>query len=505
VRGQIDRRVARTRSKCVESGRQSVAWALQSWHRRRNIMRTTLLVLVILAATAYGERSSHAVTCTSPGQVVYAGQPNDIVFTYGVASTQYINASAYSIAGNTDSDCQGYARSNVTGVSIGAIYGPGVCPAPLVAPGQWALVDQSRNNTSNELGPVHDSCNDPDGRIPVVYDGVSAAAFGVIDLARAPGEFSEPEIVAKVNVWIVNGTPPAHGFTVTTNIGNHVAPDRVRIDHPLLAGNSVARVFVQHFSESNTPWNHPIAAAYVGGQWHVRSEDGTAIPTGLKFNVRVDPTALRLQTPGSNPSYALLIDHPAANGNPFAVIVASPFSTGNRRMTHPFGVMYWAPRWYVIFTDLADMPTTSITCSGWPFQCTSSYAGFNVKILGAGQYVDDTIFGDPSGIVDTQLANGAGTDIRDTSRHYNNYKIVNSWCWTTGGGAPSQVLFSTFNVTPLPAQGYASSLQPRFFGIGRHPSQSPTVFTEDGAQMEGFTPLNVWGLYRPDCPPGPSS
>ncbi|MFL6446477.1 MAG: hypothetical protein ACJ746_02100 [Bryobacteraceae bacterium] len=150
-----------------------------------------------------------------------------------------------------------------------------------------------------------------------------------------------------------------------------------------------------HFGNGMT-WNHPIALTYdqVSERWRIRNEDGTPMPIGLEFVVRIDLSALTLTTHEPYTGSALVIDNPVSNNNPYAVIVVTPWSSGTQRMRHPFGVSYVAPHWVVYFQDGAPMPKSVKGASG----------GFFVKVLGAGQYIDDNVVSnDPSGIRNTLL------------------------------------------------------------------------------------------------------
>jgi hypothetical protein len=124
-----------------------------------------------------------------------------------------------------------------------------------------------------------------------------------------------------------------------------------------------------------------------------------------------------------------------------------------------------------------------------------------VKIISASQYVDDTMVSDPSAIQDTYLSNGAGIDLVGvgSARVSGNRKYLRQFCWSRAAIDP---LIVTLNWTPLPPPAPISYnfIDFRYYGVG-FAGNSAFVFNEDGTTMYGTTPFNVWGVYRPDCPP----
>ena len=462
------------------------------------ISRVWAPALVALATIVGLEQTSHAL-CVG-GQYnrrVSVGTLPDLFFTAGVPSTQYIKPvkvnieSPWAPGSVFYGDCQAYARSNMSGVSIQASYGN---PGTVVGPGAWATIDQSSGPPSAGVKTrYYRTWGYPDqesGRIPIIYDGTGSPRVGNIDIAVNQGDEFQMSMrhIARVNVYIVPRDALSSAFTVTSTAST-ISGDSLTLNHPLLNENGNTKVFAQHYS-SGTTWNHPIAVWYDASlrRWKIRNEDGAPMPSGLTFSIRVDPSAIVIRTAFTDQPHYLIIKHPESDGNPYASIVVTPMSAGNRRMTQPFAVAYVHPYWQV--NTGGPMPT--------------SYGryrpGFHVKVHGATHNVDDLRPGDPSGFLNTDLSNGAGIDIVATSgRTSGNRKFLSHWCWTVNSGV--QPIITTLNMTPLPPPAPVNYnwIQFKHYGVGVI-GNIAIVFHEDGSFMEGRTPFNVWGPYRPTCP-----
>lgn len=77
--------------------------------------------------------------------------------------------------------------------------------------------------------------------------------------------------------------------------------------------------------------NNPVAVGFEGGSWFLHNANGTALPTGAKFNVYYQPpspNAFDVVKSASDflTDFALLIDHPLLNGQPCARFVVTPVS-----------------------------------------------------------------------------------------------------------------------------------------------------------------------------------
>lgn len=455
-------------------------------------------VLMTLAGTVALQQTGYALCIgDSYNRRVSVGTLPDLVFTAGIPSTKYIKpvklnfSSRWAEGVVTYSDCQAYARSNVAGVSVTDTY---VSPGTIRPAGVWAGIDQSSGPVTPYPYFRYWGYPDPaSGQIPIVYDGSGAPRVGSIDIAVNERDLDSgfsPSIMARVNVYIVARGTVETAFTVTSKANTATGPNLV-LDHALLNNNAAAKVFAQHYG-TGMAWNHPIAVWYdtSRGRWNIRNEDGTKMPVGLTFSVRIDPEGMFVQTLPANQSHYLLISHPITNGNPYANIVVTAVSGGDRRMTQPFAVAYSHPYWLVMFTSAVPMPTSS----------GANIAGFNVKIVPASHYVDDTRVGDPSGLLNTQLSNGSGTDIvASAGRMSGNTKFLSHWCWTVNRSI--QPIIATLNLTPLPppAPVNYSWTDWKIYGVGTI-GNIAVVFKEDGSFMDGRTPFNVWGPYRADCP-----
>ena len=138
-------------------------------------------------------------------------------------------------------------------------------------------------------------------------------------------------------------------------------------------------------------------------------------------------TRLRCVSPtGRASKNFIIVDDPVANGNPYATLIATPVTSGTRRMTIPSGChMHTSPLALLLRTHGLPMPTTN--------RRMGSTAGFFVKIFGVAQYVDDSHNVDPSGFRRTFRSNGVGTDIKaeGVGRVAGNAKFLRQFCWTS--------------------------------------------------------------------------
>jgi hypothetical protein len=461
------------------------------------ILSVLVAAVVCLIAVCVSTSMAHAACVSQPGNHrAFVGQPPDLIFTSGVPSTQYIPQIYVNFNDGDDSvakaDCGVSAYSSIAGVYLKATY----CFVGGCQVGQSVQVDVARGLPSS--GPttyyVSGGVSYLQGPVPVTYDGTApAGTVGTIELAVSTDDIGINRVVlATVNVYIVAGSPPPTWFTVTSK-AETISGDTVILNNRLINHNAAAKIFAMHYGNGLT-WNHPIALTYdaASGRWCIRNEDGTAMPIGLQFVVRIDLSALTITTHEPYTGNALVVDDPAANGNPYAVIVVTPWSSGTQRMGHPFGVAYVAPHWVVYFQDGAPMPMSFRGASG----------GFFVKIIGAGQYVDDNVpSNDPSGIRNTLLSNGAGTDIVGVYpyRQSGSTKFLRQFCWTTNSYEP---IIATFNATalPPPALGHYNAVEGKYYGVS-FAINTATVFHEDNTRMADTAPFNVWGPYRADCPP----
>lgn len=470
-----------------------------------------LWVMSLLAAVVIINKPTESEAACNTAKRYMVAQPDDLIFTAAVAETKLIPV-VYAAEDTSDGDCDPVAVSSITGVLLESTYACGT----LCAIGQTAVVGAAVLGTNTHLFQLEpptppDTVGRLEGAVPVHYNGsATAGTTGTITFYRRDSETAScPGLgctaIGTVNVYVVApGPQPQTWFKVSSAVGN-VSGDTLIIDHPLLNGKPSARVFVQH-SQQGTFWNHPVAAFYQSPNWRIRNEDAVTMPTGLTFNVRIDPSALRLRTKrpseGSQGPF-IQINDPRTNNNPFATIIATPFTAGTgstrRSMNHPYSVAYDGAKWQVRFSDGANMPPVLVTGSRTSPVYTEP--GFFIKIITISEFVDDNLFSDPSGFTDTHLSNGAGVDIVGVSRTSGPTKIISPFCWSIGVNNP---MIATLNWTPLPppAPNNYNWIESKYYGVG-FLFNNLTVFHEDGTFMDGRTPFNLWAPNRTDCPPVP--
>ena len=472
--------------------RRLLARLLNQNRQRSTGSRIGLVMLLLLLFVA--QTADAACVAFLGNRREFVGAPSDLFFTAGEKAIRYIPQVYVNFRDANQSwvttDCGASAYSNITGITVQATYCPGICQS-----GQSAAVDVA--NSYPPSGPSE--YREPSGveylqgPVPVIYDGTApAGTSGTIDFAMNDELGNKGKTLARVNVYIVSGEPPATWFQVAS-APNTISQDSLVLNHQLLNGTPAAKVFVIH-QGADKPWNHPLAMTYdpVLKRWKIRNEDGAAMPTGLFFNVRIDPAALHVSTSGDSNNF-IIVDDPVSNGNPYATLFATPVTSGTARMNHPFGVSYVHPHWLIVTTDGLPMPVTN--------KKLGTGAGFFVKIFGAAQYVDDSHNVDPSGFAHTYRSNGVGTDIiaEGAGRVAGNAKFLRQFCWTLVSGAPA---LATFNQTPLPPPAPINYnwIEGKYYGMSLS-GNAVRVFHEDGTVMSGSTPFNVWTNYRPDCPP----
>ncbi|MDB4955382.1 MAG: hypothetical protein JWO36_2951 [Myxococcales bacterium] len=455
------------------------------------------LILVGLLATMTICRVAHSTCGGGPNdRRAFVAQPPDIFFTAGVASTQYIPEVFvnYNNIGEPfawGDDCGISAGSTISGVSVQETYCNWNLNNCLVKPsGQYAGVDHATGFSSPAVYRSYET--DHVRPVPVIYDGTAPAGTnGTVDYVFLNDAGQVIRILAQVNVHIVAGTPPPTWFTATSSASN-ISGDSFSIDNAWLNGDSTTKVFITHYW-GGTYWNHPTAVTYdvSTNKWRIRNEDGATMPVGMVFNVHVDPTALRIQTARSGAALNyLIINDPASNGNPYATILATARTQGNRRMAHPLAVSYVSPYWRVITADGATMPVSDLF---------GNTVAFEVKLIGASQYADDNLTGDASGFTNTLVSNGAGTDINGPFRISGSSKFLSDFCWANDGLKP---LIVTANQTPLPlpAPHNYTSTDPKYVGVWANGPYN-AIYHEDNSAMAGSSAFNVWAPYDTSCAP----
>ena len=473
--------------------------------------RVLVVILLIVGVCAVDVRAASAACVGGlSNRREMVGDLPDVFFTFGTPGQQrlkpvHVNFDSTGSQSETYGDCQLYVRSNVPGIFVTGTYGCSGAGCSFSAPGEWAAIDVAN-------GPVDGGTYALDYFVPpdtgsvtfrITYDGGSPVAQGTLDFAQnMGGEIIDEQymrIIGHATVYITPASSARQTWFRATSAANTVSGDSLILDNDLLNGKPSQRVFVSHFY-NGTMWNHPIATTYDTslGRWKIRNEDGAAMPSGLAFNVRIDPSALRIQ---ANQNHAFVIDDRSANGNPNATILVTPNTNGNLRFARSFAVTFNSPYWYIVPTNGA-LPF-------WTDDTTNNI-GFFAKVFGATQYIQDFASADPSGFKNTNWSNGAGTDIygyQFCSRRFGcrgrtsgNSRYLSEFCWTTNTSAP---LIVTANQTPLPApnpSNFGTIVDPHILGVWQS-GTTMAVYHEDNTDMGPMSPLNIWGPYRADCPP----
>lgn len=473
------------------------------------IIFSTAVYLVLTAGTSNAN-------CTGGPQNrrLMVAQGPDLFFVAGTPSTQYIpetwvNFYSYGVYGD---DCEPDAYSNLPSVTVQSTYcywdQVGACPFGPVEPGDISAAPANPPPNSYRNFQFQSA---PDGRtghirpMAVYYDGTSAAGtVSTIDFVANPnyitystGNSPYGEILGQVNVYIISGTPPPTWFTVTAGPTNS-SGNSITLNNQLLNGNPGMHMLITH-SYDNIAWPHPTAIWYDSSisAWKIRNEDGTPMPNGLTFSVRVDGTAVWIPsctinrfTRNCTASNVVTIDDPRTNYNPFAVILATPVSWGTTRFTHPLAVVYSAPHWVIINTDGQ---------SGGLVTSANGY-GFHVKILSAGQNVDDNLTTDPSGFANTTVANGVGIDINGPYRVSTYKKTLSDFCWTIQGAKPA-IVMQNESALPPPAPYNYNVTDPDFFGLQVSGSYMQIWHENTSKTMPGYGAFNIYTDYNINCPP----
>ena len=447
------------------------------------------------------------------------GQPDDLIFIAGTPEIKLIPDVFVLDPSVPEADCPTVATSTIAGIKVEQTYACDGYPDRLCDVQQTNIYDGAADYypARQYFLPIKfpvapETSTGHEGALPIHFDGSTPAGTvgSIVFYQRGSDTGDCPancRVIGSVNVYVIapgTETQAKTWFKITSSVSN-IAGDTLIINNPLINGNAQARVFVQHSPPAGGGrWNHPVAAYYVAPNWRIRNEDAIAMPTGLTFNVRIDPSALKLDTAYSGQGAYLTINHPLSNGNPYATIIAAPFSAGTgstrRYMNHPFSIVYNGFHWLVHFPDGAAMPASLVT--GSRTNPTFVRPGFFVKVIATSEFVDDNRTSDPSGFAETQLSNGAGVDIvASPGRMTSNGKILNQFCWSINTNNPAIATF-TESVLPSPAPIHYNWFESKYYGVGSF-AGGLTVFHEDGTYMDGRTPFNVWAPYRSDCPPLP--
>jgi hypothetical protein len=207
------------------------------------------------------------------------------------------------------------------------------------------------------------------------------------------------------------------------------------IDHPSVNGRPNASLIVTHNSSAfdYTPWGparsvnpHNLAVRYdsATGRWSIFNTDGAGMIVGTRYAVSVEQEGFAHRASAANiAGWITFIDHPAANGNPWALLTVThnqnPGLCCNVLNPHKIGVYYdpSSARWSIFNQDFAPMPNG---------------AAFNVHVMPATDQVSAMRYTThPWGMffIDHPIANGHPEAIVTVSQNwtvagvYNNHDI----------------------------------------------------------------------------------
>jgi hypothetical protein len=159
-----------------------------------------------------------------------------------------------------------------------------------------------------------------------------------------------------------------NAFTTTTHSGSLSIGSE--LDNPLINDNPDALLLItQNYGTglTNTALAHPTAVYYDpgSGRWFIITADGTAMPSGVLFNVLVIPpkSGYFVQTQGNIAGNSSRIDNPDLDGNPYARVYVmhnyNPAESANNLLNnHPVGAFYNSAgdhHWYVYNRDFQSI------------------------------------------------------------------------------------------------------------------------------------------------------
>jgi hypothetical protein len=443
---------------------------------------------VVVALGLFGV-VGRAGAVSSPGWRELAVQIPDIQLKAKVPIAFPVELKTIDLDNTLPADSGLYAMSTVPGLSVVSAYA--FSPSQTIPAFQWAPVAVASGYDANSQ-PWNGHFNGVTDlniiRFAATYDGTAAAGtVGSIQVAVNEGdEFTfTPRVIGQINVYLVP-TPRDTWFMVTGTTGNTSA-NRVVLNHPLLNGKPTAVVFASHVV--NPPggtamaWNHPISAGYDAGlgRWYIQNDDQAAMPRGIAFSVRIDPsgrlvlapdwTNSRLCLPSAlHPVLAVPVHHPSADNNPYATIIV----TAHTPDTGHLAVQYNAGLWSIVHTDGSQFPT----CSSFEVQVLgfTAYSDFNYLLAG---WLDPFA---SNGAGETLGGNGAPAAARD----------IPFW-WALGN--PDEPIIATENLSPPSAFFLTPVADPAFVGLAFSGGPLPhwQVVHEDGSQIPDGAGYNLWG------------
>ena len=138
------------------------------------------------------------------------------------------------------------------------------------------------------------------------------------------------------------------------------------IDHAATNNNPNALIFITHNwgtigEMANIRNDHATGVYYNGTKWAIFNEDAAPFLVDLVYNVFVTNSSMNAfihtATATNIVGHITLIDNPALNGNPNAIIlVTHNYESSGVYNNHPIGVYYDGSKWTVYNQDMSAMP-----------------------------------------------------------------------------------------------------------------------------------------------------
>jgi len=151
-------------------------------------------------------------------------------------------------------------------------------------------------------------------------------------------------------------------FRHTSNAANtngHITT----LNHAQLNGNPNAVVFAQPiYSESgDRAITGAFRVAYLNSRWVIAYQNANLSIAGVRFQILAMPAGasnviVHNATSANMVGKATVLDHPALNGNPNAILLVTQQSDGNN---HEIAVQYQSNRWSILNLDGADLPVNA--------------------------------------------------------------------------------------------------------------------------------------------------
>ncbi len=147
--------------------------------------------------------------------------------------------------------------------------------------------------------------------------------------------------------------------TTATNTTGHITT----LNHAQLNGNPNAVVFAQPiYSESgDRAITGAFRVTYLNSRWVIAYQNTNLSIAGVRFQILAMPAGasnviVHNATSANMVGKATVLDHPALNGNPNAILLVTQQSDGNN---HEIAVQYQSNRWSILNLDGADLPVNA--------------------------------------------------------------------------------------------------------------------------------------------------